>query len=150
MVQHSLTGVTKDRRLQLLLIAFCFGAFFEGAAGFGTPVAVTAALLIGLGFKPLQASGLSSDRQHCAGSLWCSWHTDCRAVQSTGFSEVTIGGDGGAHSYPVLRSGAVLADLRLRRLVGYAGGLASYPGGWRFLRHPAVSHLILWDLGWST
>ena len=43
----------------MLLIAFCFGAFFEGAAGFGTPVAVTAALLIGLGFKPLQASGLS-------------------------------------------------------------------------------------------
>ena len=58
-LQHSLTGITKDRRLQLLLIAFCFGAFFEGAAGFGTPVAVTAALLIGLGFKPLQASGLS-------------------------------------------------------------------------------------------
>jgi lactate permease len=58
-VQHSLTGITKDRRLQLLLIAFCFGAFFEGAAGFGTPVAVTAALLIGLGFRPLQASGLS-------------------------------------------------------------------------------------------
>ena len=42
-LQHSLTGITKDRRLQLLLIAFCFGAFFEGAAGFGTPVAVTAA-----------------------------------------------------------------------------------------------------------
>ena len=58
-LQHSLSGITKDRRLQLLLIAFCFGAFFEGAAGFGTPVAVTAALLIGLGFKPLQASGLS-------------------------------------------------------------------------------------------
>jgi lactate permease len=52
-------GITQDRRLQLLLIAFSFGAFFEGAAGFGTPVAVTAAILIGLGFKPLQASGLS-------------------------------------------------------------------------------------------
>ena len=48
-----------DRRLQLLFIAFCFGAFFEGAAGFGTPVAVTAAMLIGLGFSPLAASGLS-------------------------------------------------------------------------------------------
>jgi lactate permease len=58
-LQDSLTGVTQDRRLQLLLIAFCFGAFFEGAAGFGTPVAVTAALLIGLGFSPLAASGLS-------------------------------------------------------------------------------------------
>ena len=58
-LQESLTGITQDRRLQLLLIAFSFGAFFEGAAGFGTPVAVTAAILIGLGFGPLAASGLS-------------------------------------------------------------------------------------------
>jgi len=58
-LQDSLMGITQDRRLQLLLIAFSFGAFFEGAAGFGAPVAVTAAILIGLGFKPLQASGLS-------------------------------------------------------------------------------------------
>jgi lactate permease len=58
-LQESLMGVTQDRRLQLVLIAFAFGAFFEGAAGFGTPVAVTAAILIGMGFKPLQASGLS-------------------------------------------------------------------------------------------
>jgi lactate permease len=58
-LQNSMMGITQDRRLQLLLIAFSFGAFFEGAAGFGTPVAVTAAILIGLGFKPLQASGLS-------------------------------------------------------------------------------------------
>jgi lactate permease len=58
-LQASLSGITDDRRLQLLLIAFCFGAFFEGAAGFGTPVAVTAGILIGLGFSPLAASGLS-------------------------------------------------------------------------------------------
>jgi lactate permease len=58
-VQDSISGLTRDRRLQLLLIAFCFGAFFEGAAGGGTPVAVTGALLIGLGFSPLTASGLS-------------------------------------------------------------------------------------------
>jgi lactate permease len=58
-MQDSLTGITRDRRLQLLLIAFSFGAFFEGAAGFGTPVAVTAAILIGLGFAPITASGLS-------------------------------------------------------------------------------------------
>jgi len=58
-LQESLMGISQDRRLQLVLIAFAFGAFFEGAAGFGTPVAVTAALLIGMGFKPLQASGLS-------------------------------------------------------------------------------------------
>lgn len=58
-VQDSIAGITEDRRLQLLLIAFAFGAFFEGAAGFGTPVAVTAAILIGLGFSPLAASGLT-------------------------------------------------------------------------------------------
>ena len=55
----SITGLTQDARLQLLLVAFSFGAFFEGASGFGTPVAVTGALLIGLGFSPLSASGLS-------------------------------------------------------------------------------------------
>jgi lactate permease len=58
-LQRAITSITSDRRLQLLLIAFCFGAFFEGAAGFGTPVAVTGAMLIGLGFPPLEASALS-------------------------------------------------------------------------------------------
>jgi lactate permease len=58
-LQRSLGRVTTDRRLQLVLIAFSFGAFFEGAAGFGAPVAVTGALLVGLGFPPLEASGLS-------------------------------------------------------------------------------------------
>src|SRR5271166_3110737 len=58
-LQTTIGSVTNDRRLQLLLIAFSFGAFFEGASGFGTPVAVTAAILIGLGFSPLAASGLS-------------------------------------------------------------------------------------------
>src|SRR5262245_35527513 len=58
-LQTAIGGVTEDRRLQLLLIAFSFGAFFEGASGFGTPVAVTGAILIGLGFSPLAASGLS-------------------------------------------------------------------------------------------
>jgi lactate permease len=55
-LQESIAHLTSDRRLQLVLIAFSFGAFFEGAAGFGTPVAVTAALLIGLGFPALDAS----------------------------------------------------------------------------------------------
>jgi lactate permease len=58
-LEKTIGGVTDDRRLQLLLIAFSFGAFFEGASGFGTPVAVTGAILIGLGFSPLAASGLS-------------------------------------------------------------------------------------------
>lgn len=58
-LRESIASISGDRRLQLLLIAFSFGAFFEGAGGFGTPVAVTGAMLIGLGFAPLAASGLS-------------------------------------------------------------------------------------------
>lgn len=58
-LQSSIRNISTDRRIQLLFIAFSLGAFFEGAAGFGTPVAVTAAMLIGLGFSPLAASGLS-------------------------------------------------------------------------------------------
>lgn len=49
-------GIAADRRIQVLLVAFCFGAFMEGAAGFGTPVAIGAAMLIGLGFRPLAAA----------------------------------------------------------------------------------------------
>ena len=57
-IRASLAGVTADRRLQALLIAFCFGAFIEGAAGFGTPVAIAGATLVGLGFRPLYAAGV--------------------------------------------------------------------------------------------
>jgi lactate permease len=59
LLQDCLVGVTGDSRLQLLLIAFAFGAFFEGTGGFGTPVAVCGSILIGLGFRPLQAAGLA-------------------------------------------------------------------------------------------
>ncbi len=57
-IKDSIAAITDDRRLQALLIAFCFGAFLEGAAGFGTPVAITAGMLVGLGFNPLYAAGL--------------------------------------------------------------------------------------------
>jgi lactate permease len=59
LIQECLIGITEDSRLQLLLIAFAFGSFFEGVAGFGTPVAVCGTILIGLGFPPLQAAGLA-------------------------------------------------------------------------------------------
>jgi lactate permease len=58
-VKESIAGLADDRRIQVLLVAYCFGAFIEGAAGFGTPVAMSAAMLIGLGFRPLPAAGLS-------------------------------------------------------------------------------------------
>ncbi len=58
-LKTTIAGLASDRRIQLLLIGFSFGAFIEGAAGFGTPVAICGAMLIGLGFKPLQAAGLA-------------------------------------------------------------------------------------------
>jgi L-lactate transport len=57
-IRASVTSITEDQRLQMLMVGFCFGAFLEGAAGFGTPVAITAAMLVGLGFNPLYAAGL--------------------------------------------------------------------------------------------
>ncbi|MCV4275476.1 lactate permease LctP family transporter [Pseudomonas capsici] len=57
-IRSSVMSITDDQRLQVLLIGFCFGAFLEGAAGFGAPVAITAALLVGLGLNPLYAAGL--------------------------------------------------------------------------------------------
>jgi lactate permease len=57
-IKHSLASLTQDRRLQAILIAFAFSAFLEGAAGFGTPVAIAAAMLMGLGFKPFYAAGI--------------------------------------------------------------------------------------------
>src|SRR5204863_462578 len=58
-MKESVAGITVDRRLQLLLVAFCFGAFIEGAAGFGAPVAIAGAFMIGLGFKPFHAAALN-------------------------------------------------------------------------------------------
>src|ERR1041385_4457292 len=58
-MKQSVAAITPDRRLQLLLVAFCFGAFIEGCAGFGAPVAIAGAFMIGLGFKPFQAAVLN-------------------------------------------------------------------------------------------
>jgi lactate permease len=90
-LQSSMTGITQDRRLQLLLIAFCFGAFFEGAAGFGTPVAVTAALLIGLGFKPLEASGLSLIANTAPVAFGALGTPLIALAKVTGMSEIMLG-----------------------------------------------------------
>jgi lactate permease len=90
-LQESMTGITQDTRLQLLLIAFSFGAFFEGASGFGTPVAVTAALLIGLGFPPLQASGLSLIANTAPVAFGALATPIIALAAVTGYSEVALG-----------------------------------------------------------
>jgi lactate permease len=123
-LKHSLTGITQDRRLQLLLIAFSFGAFFEGAAGFGTPVAVTAALLIGLGFKPLQASGLSLIA-NTAPVAYGALGTPIIALAAvTGFSEMTLGAMAGR----ILPFFSLLVPFWLIwAFVGFAGMLEIWP-----------------------
>src|SRR5215469_8604360 len=90
-MQQSMTGITQDTRLQLLLIAFSFGAFFEGASGFGTPVAVTAALRIGLGFPPLQASGLSLIANTAPVAFGALATPIVALATVTGYSEVALG-----------------------------------------------------------
>src|SRR5260221_6346420 len=57
-MKESVAAITPDRRLQLLLVAFCFGSFIEGSAGFGAPVAIAGAFMIGLGFRAFPAAGL--------------------------------------------------------------------------------------------
>ena len=78
-LQDNIAGITDDRRIQLLLIAFCFGAFFEGCAGFGAPVAITAAMLVGLGFRALTASCLALICEHSACCIRLTGYADHRA-----------------------------------------------------------------------
>ena len=68
-MKESVAAITPDRRLQVLLVAFCFGAFIEGAAGFGAPVAIAGAFMIGLGFRPVPRCGFEPDCQHRAGGV---------------------------------------------------------------------------------
>ena len=76
LVKDSIAGMASDRRIQVLLIAFSFGAFIEGAAGFGTPVAISAAMLIGLGLPAAAGGRAVADRQHRAGRLRRHRHPD--------------------------------------------------------------------------
>jgi lactate permease len=68
-IRHFMASLTSDRRIQALLIAFSFGSFLEGTAGFGAPVAITAAMLVGLGFNPLYAAGHLPDSQYRTGGI---------------------------------------------------------------------------------
>ena len=75
-MKASVARLSADRRLQAVLVAFCFGAFIEGAAGFGAPVAISAAFLVGLGFDPFKAAMLVLDRQHGARGVGKHRHSD--------------------------------------------------------------------------
>ncbi len=140
-LQDSVGGITNDRRLQLVLIAFCFGAFFEGAAGGGTPVAVTGAILIGLGFQSAGGVGAVADRQYGAGGLWRFGHAHRRAGERHRFRSAEALGDGRAPAAVLLGDRAVLADGDVLRVSQNARDLARHPGRRHKLRGPAVPHL---------
>lgn len=89
-LRSSLSRLAPDPRIQVILIAFSFGAFFEGAAGFGTPVAVTAAILIQLGFKPLAASGLSLIANTAPVAFGALGTPIIALSKATGISEVVL------------------------------------------------------------
>jgi L-lactate permease len=116
-LQTAIGGVTEDRRLQLLLIAFSFGAFFEGASGFGTPVAVTGAILIGLGFSPLAASGLSLIAN----------------TAPVAYGALAV----------LLTDRSILVDLGVRGIPRHEGCVAGNLGDRRFFCHSAIPDLEL-------
>jgi hypothetical protein len=139
-LRESITGVTQDRRLQLLLIAFCFGAFFEGAGGFGTPVAVTGAMLIGLGFSPLAASGLSliANTAPVAYGGWAPDHHPGQGNRHRRDADFLHGGSSDDH---LRRHRAVLAADCLLWLEKHPAHLACRAGGWLVLCHSAADRL---------
>ena len=142
-LQQAIGGVTADRRLQLLLIAFAFGAFFEGASGFGTPVAVTAAVLIGLGFSPLAASGLSLIA-NTAPVAYGALGTPIAGLASvTGLDPYLLGRHGRAAIAVLLADRAGLADLRLCRVARHGADLARDPHLRGVLCGPPISDFQL-------
>ena len=98
--QHSLGRITADRRLQILLIAFCFGAFFEGAAGFGTPVAVVLGHADGPGLLAADLGGDGAVRQYRHGGLRRHRRADQGLVASSGIDAMTLGKAIGIQSVP--------------------------------------------------
>jgi L-lactate transport len=90
-IRSSVVSITEDQRLQLILVGFSFGAFLEGAAGFGAPVAITAALLVGLGFNPLYAAGLCLIANTAPVAFGAMGIPITVAGQTTGISPMHIG-----------------------------------------------------------
>ncbi|KIV62579.1 L-lactate permease [Bacillus mycoides] len=90
-IRDSISSITNDQRLQVLLIAYSFGAFLEGAAGFGVPVAITAALLVGMGFNPLKAAGICLVANIAGGAMGAMGIPVTVPAQLTGLDALTVG-----------------------------------------------------------
>ena len=114
-LQDSISGITDDRRLQLLLIAFCFGAFFEGAAGFGTPVAVTGAILHWAGLFAACRLGVVAHREHSPRGLRRAWLAGARARRGDRVAAPRPQRDDRPAIAGILNDRAVLVDSRRSR-----------------------------------
>ena len=123
-IRASVLSITDDQRLQMLLIGFSFGAFLEGAAGFGAPVAITAALLVGLGFKPLRGRTVP-DCKHGTGRVRRDGHSDHRRRAGDGHRPVPYRRDGRPPVAAAVARGAVLARVHDGRTARRAAGLAA-------------------------
>ena len=138
-VRESVVSIAEDRRLQALLVAFSFGAFVEGAAGFGTPVAISAAMLIGLGFKPLPAAGLSLIG-NTAPVAFGVGHADHRACWRDAFTAQRSECDGGQAIAAVRADHSVLVDLGNGWVARHERGVARVSGCGRHVWRNAVLH----------
>ena len=139
-LQQSLTNITEDGRLQLLLIAFALGAFFEGTSGFGTPVAVCGAILVSLGFKPMEAAGLSLVANTAPVAFGALGIPVVTLAEVTGLDTYRAHKDDRGDSGSFLPARPVLADLGLCRFQAHGRSLARYPGRRRYLRNRAIRH----------
>ena len=117
-MKESIAGITPDRRLQVLLVAFCFGAFIEGAAGFGAPVAIAGAFMIGLGFRPISRRSIEFDREYCAGCVGSDWNSRACASRSVEFAGIRFERDDRADFAVYGDDRAVLAGADDGELVG--------------------------------
>ena len=137
-MKRSIARLSSDRRIQAVLIAFCFGAFLEGTGGGGAPVAIAGAFLIGLGFKPFEAAVLCLIA-NTAPVAWGGVGNPIRTlVGVTGLRRMAALGDGRPHPAAVLADPADLAGADDDRLERHLRGPAGAAGGRRLVRQHAV------------
>ena len=137
-LQESMIGITQDTRLQLLLIAFSFGAFFEGASGFGTPVAVTASTAHWSRLPATAGIRAIANRQHRTSGVWSAWHAHRSSRRSHRLQRSCSRGSGRSHPAILLRACTVLARMGLCRIQRDEGNLVGHRRSRYHLRHPAI------------
>ena len=131
-VKASVIALSPDQRIQALLIAFCFGAFIEGAAGFGTPVAISAALLIGTGFPPLYAAGLALIANTAPVAFGALGTPIITLAKVTGLPEMQLSAMAG-RQLPFFS--LIVPAWMVCTMVGLARTAGSVAGGARLRRH---------------